>query len=57
MIFEKISYFLILKTKKKKKKKRKKTWLKGEIKAFSVDYDPINISDIIDFHRFLIGET
>ena len=49
MIFEKISYFLIL--------KKKKTGLKGEIKAFSVDYDPINISDIIDFHRFLIEET
>ena len=50
MIFEKISYFLIL-------KKKKKTGLKGEIKAFSVDYDPININDIIDFHRFLIEGT
>ena len=35
----------------------KKTELKGDIKASSVDYDPINTSDILDIHRFSMKET
>ena len=35
----------------------KKTGLKGIVKVFSVDYDPINTSDILDIHRFLMRET
>ena len=36
---------------------KKKTGLKGFGKVFSVDYDPINTSDILDIHRFLMKET
>ena len=35
----------------------KKTGLKGNIKDFSVDYDPMKNSDIIDIHRFLMKDT
>ena len=35
----------------------KKIELKGDVKAFSVDYDPINTSDILDIHRFSMKET
>ena len=35
----------------------KKTGLKGFAKAFSVDYDPINTTDILDIRRFLMKET
>ena len=35
----------------------KKPGLKGDVKAFSVDYVPINNIDIIDIHRFLMKET
>ena len=33
---------------------KKTTLLKGDIKAFSVDYDPVNTSDIINIHQFLM---
>ena len=36
-----------------KKKKKKKTGLKD----FSLDYNPINTSDILDIHRFSMKET
>ena len=39
------------------KKKKKKKELKEFVKVFSVDYDPINPSDILDIHRFLMKET
>ena len=35
----------------------KKPGLKGDVKAFFVDYVPINNIDIIDIHRFLMKET
>ena len=35
----------------------KKTGLKGIGKNFSVDYNPICISDILDIYRYLMNET
>ena len=35
---------------------KKKTGLKGIVKVFSVNYDPINASNILDIHRFLMKE-
>ena len=32
----------------------KKTWLKGDVYDFSVDYDAIAISDILDIHKYLM---
>ena len=40
-----------------KKKKKKKPGLKGIADVFSVDYDPINTSDNLDIHRFLMNKT
>ena len=37
--------------------KKKKTGLKGSVKVFSVDYNPIDTSDILGIHRFLMKET
>ena len=34
-----------------------KTGLKGSIKVFPVDYNPIDINDIIDIHRHLMKKT
>ena len=36
---------------------KKRTGLKGSVCAFFVDYDLINISNILDVYRFLIKET
>ena len=33
------------------------TGLKGIVKVFSVDYNPISTSDILDIHRYLMKET
>ena len=33
-----------------KKKKKKRTGQKGNVWAFSVDYDPIDAGDILDIH-------
>ena len=38
------------------KKKKKKKW-KGSVKVFSVDYNPIDTSSIVDIHRYLMIET
>ena len=35
----------------------KKTGLKRSVKVFSVDYNPIDTSDIVDIHRYLMKET
>ena len=35
----------------------KKTGLKGNVWAFSVEYNPVNISDILDIHKCLMKET
>ena len=32
----------------------KKTWLKGIVKFFSVDFNPIDINDVLDTHRYLM---
>ena len=34
-----------------------KTALKGIVKVFSVDYDVINTSDILDIHIYLMKKT
>ena len=34
------------------KKKKKKTGLKGSVKDFSADYNPIGTNDILDIHRY-----
>ena len=34
----------------------KKTGLKGIVKVFSVDYNAIDTSDILDIHRYLTKE-
>ena len=36
--------------------KKKKRW-KGSVKVFSVDYNPIDTSSIVDIHRYLMIET
>ena len=38
-------------------KKKKKKGLKRRLKAFSVNYNPINTSNILDIHRLLMKET
>ena len=35
----------------------KKTGLKGAVNLFSVDYNAIDINDILDIHKYLIKET
>ena len=35
----------------------KKTGLKGVVKFFSVDYNPIDTNDILDIHRYLMKKT
>ena len=35
----------------------KKTRLKGIVKIFSVDYNAIDINNILDIHRYLMKET
>ena len=35
----------------------KKTGLKESVKGFSVDYNPIDTSNILDIHRYLMKET
>ena len=37
--------------------KMKKTGLKGCVYDFSVDYDPIAVSDILDIHKHLMEEN
>ena len=32
----------------------KKTGLKGSLKCFSVDFNPIDTNDILDVHRYLM---
>ena len=32
----------------------KKTGLKGSVKFFSVDFNPIDTNDILDIHRYLM---
>ena len=42
-------YFTIISMKKKKK-----TGLKGSVKFFSVDFNPIDTNDILDINRYLM---
>ena len=35
----------------------KKTGLKGSVKLFSVDFNPIDTSDILDIHKYLMKGT
>ena len=35
----------------------KKTGLKGVVKFFSVDFNPIDNNDIIDIHKYLMERT
>ena len=35
----------------------KKTGLKGFVYDFSVDYDAVAVSDILDIHRHLMGKN
>ena len=35
----------------------KKTVLKGYVYNFSVDYDAISVSDILDMHKYLIEKN
>ena len=35
----------------------KKTGLKGVIKFFSVDFNPIDTNDILDIHKYLMKKT
>ena len=34
--------------------KKKKTGLKGVVKRFSVDFNPIDTNDILDIHKYLM---
>ena len=36
---------------------KKKTGLEEIVEIFSVDFDPINTSDNLDIHRFLMNKT
>ena len=35
----------------------KKTSLQGFVYDFSVDYDAIEVSDIVDIHKYLMGKN
>ena len=35
----------------------KKTGLKGSVKFFSVDFNPIDTNDILDIHKYLMKKT
>ena len=35
----------------------KQTGLKGFVKNFSVDYNPIDTNDVLDIHRYLMKEA
>ena len=35
----------------------KKTWLKGYVYNFSVDYDAIAVTDILNIHKYLMKEN
>ena len=35
----------------------KKTGLKGVVKRFSVDFNPIDNDDILDIHKYLMKKT
>ena len=35
----------------------KKNRIKGNCESFSADYNPVNTSDILDIHRYLMKET
>ena len=36
---------------------KKETGLKGVVKLFSVDFNPIDTNDILDIHRHLMKRT
>ena len=36
---------------------KKKTGLKGVVKYFSVDFNPIGTNDILDIHKYLMKRT
>ena len=35
----------------------KKAGLKGSVKFFSVDFNPIDTNDILDMHKYLMKKT
>ena len=53
-MFQTILQLVILKKKKKKKKNRIKRSYKD---SFSVDFNPIDTSDVLDIHKYLIKRT
>ena len=36
--------------------KKKKTWLKGSVNFFSINYRSINANEILDIHKYLMKE-
>ena len=42
---------------KKTKKNKNKTGLKGSVKFFSVAFNPIDINDILDIHKYLMEKS
>ena len=36
------------------KKKKKKKGLKGIVKIFSIDFNPIDTKDVLDIHKYLM---
>ena len=36
---------------------KKKTGLKGVVKLFSVDFNPLDTNDILDIHKYLMKTT
>ena len=39
------------------KKKKKKTGLKGVVKFFSFNFNPIDTNNILDIHKYLMKRT
>ena len=37
--------------------KKKKTWLKGLVIFFSLNFDPIDTNDILNIHKYLMKRT
>ena len=56
-----VSYLLRLQkyinAKQKTQKKKKKTGLKGVIKFFSDDFNPIDTNNILDNHKYFMKRT
>ena len=49
-----ISKYFTINNMKKKKKKKKEAGLKGSVKFFSVDFNPIDATNLLDIHKYLM---